>query len=128
MLACWSDDYENHPALPISECHARAPPWGHATSPPRSQPWLRVRRALRAAWRSVDAVHTRACAEPAARRLLRRVSAQARHGLLRRHRPSDHRGYDPPEGWGWCYVDRIEVDLPDQTPRDGPFPRFLSPC
>ena len=21
-------------------------------------------------------------------------------------------GYDPPEGWGWCYIDDIEVDLP----------------
>jgi len=21
-------------------------------------------------------------------------------------------GYDPPEGWGWCYIDEIEVPLP----------------
>jgi hypothetical protein len=20
-------------------------------------------------------------------------------------------GYDPPEGWGWCYVDEISLDL-----------------
>lgn len=20
-------------------------------------------------------------------------------------------GYDPPEGWGWCYVDKVFVDL-----------------
>ena len=20
-------------------------------------------------------------------------------------------GYDPPEGWGWCYVDEITLDL-----------------
>ena len=20
-------------------------------------------------------------------------------------------GYDPPEGWGWCYVDQVAVDL-----------------
>jgi uncharacterized UBP type Zn finger protein len=26
-------------------------------------------------------------------------------------------GYDPPEGWSWCYVDEMEIDLPDQTPR-----------
>ncbi|EJL21276.1 UBP-type zinc finger domain-containing protein [Novosphingobium sp. AP12] len=33
-------------------------------------------------------------------------------------------GYDPPEGWGWCYVDEMEVDLPDQTPQSGPIPRY----
>lgn len=33
-------------------------------------------------------------------------------------------GYDPPEGWGWCYVDAMIVDLPDQTPQRGPIPRF----
>ena len=34
-------------------------------------------------------------------------------------------GYDPPEGWGWCYVDEEEIDLPDQTPQRGPIPRFV---
>lgn len=34
-------------------------------------------------------------------------------------------GYDPPEGWGWCYVDEIFIELPDQTPQDGPIPRFF---
>jgi hypothetical protein len=34
-------------------------------------------------------------------------------------------GYDPPEGWGWCYVDAILVDLPDQTPQSGPIPRYI---
>jgi hypothetical protein len=34
-------------------------------------------------------------------------------------------GYDPPEGWGWCYIDEIEVDLPDRTPQRGPIPRFV---
>ncbi len=33
-------------------------------------------------------------------------------------------GYDPPEGWGWCYVDEGFVDLPDSTPQQGPIPRF----
>ncbi|MDM9645449.1 UBP-type zinc finger domain-containing protein [Rhizobium sp. S163] len=33
-------------------------------------------------------------------------------------------GYDPPEGWGWCYVDEIMVDLPDQTEQVGPIPHF----
>lgn len=33
-------------------------------------------------------------------------------------------GYDPPEGWGWCYLDEIFVRLPDRTPQVGPIPRF----
>lgn len=33
-------------------------------------------------------------------------------------------GYDPPEGWGWCYVDKIMIELPDQTPQVGPIPRY----
>jgi hypothetical protein len=36
-------------------------------------------------------------------------------------------GYDPPEGWGWCYVDEILFDLSDRaTPQDGPIPHFDS--
>ena len=33
--------------------------------------------------------------------------------------------YDPPEGWGWCYVDQVFIKLPDQTPQRGPIPRFV---
>jgi len=33
-------------------------------------------------------------------------------------------GYDPPEGWGWCYVDDVMVELPDQTPQRGPIPAY----
>jgi hypothetical protein len=34
-------------------------------------------------------------------------------------------GYDPPEGWGWCYRDEVFIDLTDQaTPQDGPIPRY----
>lgn len=34
-------------------------------------------------------------------------------------------GYDPPEGWGWCYLDETFVDLGDRTtPQRGPIPRF----
>jgi hypothetical protein len=33
-------------------------------------------------------------------------------------------GYDPPEGWGWCFIDEQMVDLPDQTPQRGPIPRY----
>lgn len=34
-------------------------------------------------------------------------------------------GYDPPEGWGWCYPDERPIALPDQTPQRGPIPRFV---
>jgi len=34
-------------------------------------------------------------------------------------------GYDPPEGWGWCYVDRSFVDLPNRTAQLGPIPRYV---
>ena len=35
-------------------------------------------------------------------------------------------GYDPPEGWGWCYVDEIFLDLGDDvTPQVGPIPRYV---
>ncbi|MGO4568637.1 UBP-type zinc finger domain-containing protein [Rhizobium sp. 2YAF20] len=33
-------------------------------------------------------------------------------------------GYDPPEGWGWCFVDETIVELPDRTPHPGPIPKF----
>jgi hypothetical protein len=35
-------------------------------------------------------------------------------------------GYDPPEGWGWCYVDQAFLNLgTNTTPQDGPIPRFV---
>jgi hypothetical protein len=34
-------------------------------------------------------------------------------------------GYDPPEGWGWCYEDEIELKLKHRTPQRGPIPRFV---
>jgi hypothetical protein len=34
-------------------------------------------------------------------------------------------GYDPPEGWGWCYVDERFVSLRDKTPQRGPIPSFF---
>jgi hypothetical protein len=35
-------------------------------------------------------------------------------------------GYDPPEGWGWCYVDQVTFDLSDRmTPHNGPIPRYI---
>ena len=33
--------------------------------------------------------------------------------------------YDPPEGWGYCYVDDMVLDLGDNTtPQRGPIPKF----
>jgi hypothetical protein len=33
--------------------------------------------------------------------------------------------FDPPEGWGWCYIDEVMFDLSGrQTPHLGPIPRF----
>ena len=34
-------------------------------------------------------------------------------------------GYDPPDGWGWCFVDEVMVELPDQTLQVGPIPKFV---
>jgi len=35
-------------------------------------------------------------------------------------------GYDPPEGWAWCYVDEITIDLAGRTtPQRGPIPRWV---
>lgn len=34
-------------------------------------------------------------------------------------------GYDPPEGWGWCYIDEKFVQLPNRTLQSGPIPRFV---
>ncbi|MBW9114606.1 UBP-type zinc finger domain-containing protein [Rhizobium cauense] len=33
-------------------------------------------------------------------------------------------GYDPPEGWGWCFLDQDFVELPNQTPQEGKIPRY----
>ena len=34
-------------------------------------------------------------------------------------------GYDPPDGWGWCFVDEVTIDLGDNvTPQRGPIPSF----
>ena len=35
-------------------------------------------------------------------------------------------GYDPPEGWAWCYPDAVVIDLGDDTtPQLGPIPRYV---
>ena len=34
-------------------------------------------------------------------------------------------GYDPPQGWFWCYVDEVFFEIPGrETPQDGPIPRY----
>ena len=53
--------------------------------------------------------------------------SKGKHATKHFHR-SKHpiiEGYDPPEGWGWCYVDEIMFDLGgDVTPQLGPIPRY----
>jgi hypothetical protein len=34
-------------------------------------------------------------------------------------------GYDPPEGWGWCYIDEAEVKIGPPTPQRGPIKRWV---
>ena len=34
-------------------------------------------------------------------------------------------GYDPPEGWGWCYVDETFVELDHPTPQVGPIKKWV---
>ena len=34
-------------------------------------------------------------------------------------------GYDPPEGWGWCFADDCEVALDAPTPQRGNIPRYV---
>lgn len=34
-------------------------------------------------------------------------------------------GYDPPEGWGWCYVDEEFVALPSTTKQVGPIKKWV---
>jgi hypothetical protein len=33
--------------------------------------------------------------------------------------------YDPPEGWGWCYVDEAFVELDHPTPQVVPIKRWV---
>jgi len=34
-------------------------------------------------------------------------------------------GYDPPEGWGWCYVDEAFIELDHPTKQVGPIKRWV---
>ena len=55
-------------------------------------------------------------------------SSPNRHATKHFH-ATDHpiiEGYDPPEGWGWCYVDEVTLDLSGRTtPHNGPIPRYV---
>src|SRR5580693_343233 len=55
-------------------------------------------------------------------------SSPNRHATKHFHRTGHPiiEGYDPPEGWGWCYVDEVTFDLSDRmTPHNGPIPRYV---
>ncbi|MGO8953394.1 MAG: UBP-type zinc finger domain-containing protein [Rhodomicrobium sp.] len=55
-------------------------------------------------------------------------SSPNRHAAKHFHKTSHPiiEGYDPPEGWGWCYLDEVFLDLGDNTtPQDGPIPRYV---
>ena len=63
------------------------------------------------------------------RRLTNRVEgvalAEAGANFLEVYRYFLAEGYDPPEGWGWCYVDEVLFDLSKRkTPHNGPIPRY----
>jgi hypothetical protein len=85
-------------ALGCEECLASGSPWVH----------LRLCRACG---------HVGCC-----------DSSPNRHAT-KHYRASGHpviEGYDPPEGWGWCYVDEVMLDLgTDTTPQRGPIKRFV---
>ena len=43
----------------------------------------------------------------------RRTATPRRHFQATAHPIIE--GWDPPEGWGWCYVDEMMFDLGDQS-------------
>ena len=52
------------------------------------------------------------------------------HRHARKHfRTTQHpiiEGYDPPEGWGYCYIDDVTFSLGERTtPQRGPIPRYV---
>jgi Zn-finger in ubiquitin-hydrolases and other protein len=71
-------------------------------------------------------VHLRTCQECG--RTLCCDSSPNRHAT-KHFRATHHpiiEGYDPPEAWGWCYVDEITFDLSGRTtPHNGPIPRYV---
>ena len=85
-------------ALGCEECLAIGSPWVH----------LRLCRTCG---------HVGCCDSSPHRHATRHFHA-TRHPIIE--------GYDPPEGWGWCYVDEVTLDLSGRTtPQRGPIPRFV---
>ena len=59
-------------------------------------------------------------------RLLRQLAERHATKHFHKTRHPIIEGYDPPEGWGWCYVDEIVLDLGGRTtPHNGPIPRYV---
>lgn len=52
--------------------------------------------------------------------------SQGRHATAHFHATGHPmiEGYDPPEGWGWCFIDNQLVELPNRTPQLKPIPRY----
>jgi hypothetical protein len=58
-------------------------------------------------------------------RVLRRLAEPPRHQAFSHDAAPGIEAYDPPDGWGWCYVDEVMLDLSDRaTPHNGPIPRY----
>ncbi|HWK64017.1 MAG TPA: UBP-type zinc finger domain-containing protein [Rhizobiaceae bacterium] len=84
-------------ALGCEECLKTGSPWVH----------LRLCRSCG---------HVGCCDDSPNRHATRHFQA-TRHPIIE--------GYDPPEGWGWCYIDEVFVDLGERiTPQNGPIPHF----
>ena len=84
-------------ALGCEECLKTGDPWFH----------LRVCRTCG---------HVGCCDQSPGRHATKHFHA-TRHPIIE--------GYDPPEGWGWCYVEEVMFDLSDRkTPHNGPIPRY----
>jgi hypothetical protein len=45
---------------------------------------------------------------------LRRLTEPARDAAFHATGHPVIEGYDPPEGWGWCYVDEVMLDLSER--------------
>ena len=58
----------------------------------------------------------------ACRVLAIRLDAMRPSTSTRRHPMIE--GFDPPEGWGWCYVDEVMFDISDRMTPTRPIPRF----
>jgi hypothetical protein len=72
-------------------------------------PWLHLRRC----W---TCGHVGCCDDSPNRHAMQHFR-HTRHPIIE--------GYDPPEGWGWCYIDEVMLDLNGRvTPHSGPIPRY----